>query len=172
MSKNARRASHGAHDWVAIKAAFVQGMEVEGKRVANPLLRDVAERFGASESTVKKRSMAEKWVDERLAFQAQLEARQRRQTTVAIAGEASAFNAKSLRVAEKIIDAIEKSLTGELTSVEVRQKAGALKDAQHVGRLAMGESTENVQQDSKDDDDARAEAIANRLAAKLSAGSA
>lgn len=169
-------------DWAPVKAAFVEGYECDGVRLTEPQLGDVATKFGIPLSTVKKRSMIEKWTEERQLFQKRLEEAKREKTTEVLASKGAEFDAlslrnadKKLRMIERMIDRAEKIGDG-FTPAQVRSLAGALKDAQAVGRLALGDSTENTKHSGAlevtNEDDARAEAIATRLAAKLAAGPA
>lgn len=171
-----------ARNWALVKAAYVEGYERDGVRVVEPLLDDVAKKFGIPLSTVRKRSMTEKWTDERHLFQKRLEEAKREKTTEVLASKGAEFDAlslrnadKKLRMIERMIDRAEKNNDG-FTPGQVRALAGALKDAQAVGRLALGDSTENTKHSGAlevtNEDDARAEAIATRLAGKLSAGAA
>ena len=167
-------------DWLPVKAAFVEGYDRDGVRFAEPQLGDIAAKFGIPLSTIRKRSMIEKWAEERQLFQKRLEDARRERTTEVLASKGAEFDAlslrnadKKLRMIERMIDRAEKSGDG-FTPGQVRALAGALKDAQAVGRLALGDSTENTKHSGAlevtNEDDARAEAIATRLAGKLAAG--
>lgn len=139
-------------DWAPVKAAFIEGYEREGVRLAEPQLGDVATKFGIPLSTVKKRSMIEKWTEERQLFQKRLEEAKREKTTEVLASKGAEFDALSLRSAEKLFKKIERQLdaaladksTAPLTPNQVAALATAAKQAQHVGRLVMGDSTDNA----------------------------
>ncbi len=147
-----KRARPTMFDWVAIKAAYVQGIEVDGKREANPTFDELAPRFGINVVTLRKRSMVEKWVEERQLFQSRLEEAQREKTTEVLASKGAEFDALSLRVAEKIFRKIERRIDDalkevgakELTPNQTQALSGAGKNAQYIGRLVMGDSTDNA----------------------------
>ena len=139
-------------DWPAVKAAFVEGYERDSVRFAEPQLGDVASKFGIPLSTIKKRAMIEKWTEERHLFQKRLEDAKRERTTEVLASKGAEFDALSLRSAEKLFKKIERQLdaaladksTAPLTPNQVAALATAAKQAQHVGRLVMGDSTDNA----------------------------
>ena len=139
-------------DWALVKAAYVEGYERDGVRVVEPLLDDVAKKFGIPLSTIRKRSMTEKWTEERHLFQKRLEEAKREKTTEVLASKGAEFDALSLRSAEKLFKKIERVLdaalvdksTAPLTPNQVAALATAAKQAQHVGRLVMGDSTDNA----------------------------
>lgn len=142
------------HDWKAIKREYVEGIVVDGVRKANPTMDEVAARFGIHVSIVRKHAMtsAENWAAERDLFQARLETAQREKTTEILASKGAEFDALSLRVAEKLFRKIEAKIDKtmmangpvELTPAQVSQLSAAAKAAQHVGRLVMGDSTDNA----------------------------
>jgi hypothetical protein len=127
---------------------------VDGARKANPTLDEVAERAGVHVSLVRKHAMtsAENWTAERDLFQARLETAQREKTTEILASKGAEFDALSLRVAEKLFKKIETKIDNamrangpvELSPAAVAQLSAAAKAAQHVGRLVMGDSTDNA----------------------------
>lgn len=147
-------ASRRDHDWKAIKREYVEGIVIDGVRKANPTLEEVAERADVHVSLVRKHSMtsAENWGAERDLFQARLETAQREKTTEILASKGAEFDALSLRVAEKLFKKIEKKIDAamqadkpiDLTPAAVAQLGAAAKAAQHVGRLVMGDSTDNA----------------------------
>lgn len=137
-------------DWIAIKAAYVEGYEKDGVRVIEPTLDDVAARHNVPISTIRKVSMKERWKDERQLFQHRLEEAKRAKSTEVLASKGAEFDALSLRVAEKklkmierIIDKAEKA-GDTLTPNQIQALAGGLKQGQYVGRLVMGDSTDNA----------------------------
>jgi hypothetical protein len=145
-------ASRPVRDWLAIKAAYVEGYEESGARVAEPTLDALQAKFGISISTLRKRSMKEKWADERQLFQARLEEAKREKSTEVLASKGAEFDALSLRSAEKLFKKIERELDAvldgksgaSLTPNQIAALATAAKQAQHVGRLVMGDSTDNA----------------------------
>lgn len=143
---------HPTRDWIAIKAAYVEGYEADGVRMIEPTLDNVAAKFGVPVSTIRKVSMKEKWADERQLFQKRLEEAKRAKSTEVLASKGAEFDALSLRVAEKIFKNLERRIDKSLaerdavdvTPNQVAQIAAAAKSAQHVGRLVMGDSTDNA----------------------------
>jgi hypothetical protein len=143
---------HRRHDWIAIKRRYVEGYEVDGARYANPTMEEIAGHFEIHLSVVKKAAMREKWTDQRELFQSRLEVAQRERTTNVLASKGAEFDALSLRVAEKLFKKIEHRIDQamktvdaiDLTPAQASQLAAAAKAAQHVGRLVMGDSTDNA----------------------------
>lgn len=135
-------------DWVATKAAYVEGFDKDGKRNAEPSLKDVCAKFGVPWGTLNKRATAEKWVDERALFRKRLEEARQEKKTDLLAGKGAEFDGKALRVAERLLAQVsahlEKGEKDPLPHDELRSLAQAAQRAQGVGRLAMGESTENA----------------------------
>jgi hypothetical protein len=141
-------------DWKAIKREYVEGMLIDGVRKANPTLEEVAERFDLHVSIVRKRAATsnENWSAERELFQARLETAQREKTTEILASKGAEFDALSLRNAEKMFKVIERQLDAALaanapltlTPNQLAAIASGARQAQHVGRLVMGDSTDNA----------------------------
>jgi hypothetical protein len=140
------------HDWVEVKRLFVEGMIVDGKRHANPSLGEVAAHFKIDASSVRRESMREKWIDQRDLFQKRLDEAQREKTTKILASKGAEFDAWSLRIAEKVYKVLEARLDKaladkdavEMTPTQASHVAAAVKGAQYVGRLVMGDSTDNA----------------------------
>lgn len=134
-------------DWAPVKAAFVEGYERDGVRLAEPQLGDVATKFGIPLSTVKKRAMVEKWTAERQIFQKRLEGAKRERTTEVLVSKGAEFDNLNLSAAEVLVKALLKRLlqkADELTPNQLAAMAQALKGGQFVGRLVMGDSTDNA----------------------------
>ena len=140
------------HDWSAIKAAYVEGVEINGVRNPIPTLDEIAARFDIHVSVVRKCSMRETWTDQRDLFTRRLEESKQQKTTEVLASKGAEFDALSLRVAEKLFKKIEKRLDEalreakpvDITPNQAAALATAAKSAQHVGRLVMGDSTDNA----------------------------
>jgi hypothetical protein len=142
------------HDWKAIKREYVEGFMDGDARKANPTLDEVAARAGVHASVVRKHAAAsnENWTAERELFQARLETAQREKTTQILASKGAEFDALSLRNAEKMFQLIEKQLDAALTANssvtltpnQIAAIASGARQAQHVGRLVMGDSTDNA----------------------------
>jgi hypothetical protein len=140
------------HDWVAIKGAYVEGILVDGVREPNPTLEQIAERFGVHVSALKRECAKERWLDERNLFNERLARAQREHSTKILASKGAEFDALSMRVAEKLFLKMERRLDKalvedkplELDPGEMSALATAAKSAQHVGRIVMGDSTDNA----------------------------
>lgn len=140
------------HDWSPIKRRYVEGYELDGMRVANPTMDEIAAHFCIHVSVVKKEAMREKWTTERELFQTRLESATREKTTQILASKGAEFDALSLRNAEKLFRMIERQLDAAMTANsaltltpnQVAALATGAKQAQHVGRLVMGDSTDNA----------------------------
>ena len=123
-----------ATDWAAIRVEYV-----------NSALqyKDLAERHGLKEGTVRQRANREKWNDERDALSRAVTETATERLTVTRANELAKFNEDDLRVARAIRAKAASLLANAQTPQEVRALASAFGDAQKIGRLALGAETEN-----------------------------
>jgi hypothetical protein len=136
-------------DWSAAKAAYVNDSTLT--------LRQIAERYGASETAVHNRSSREQWTQARTQ-KAQMLFSQATQRAIDVAAdELSKWNeqdlllAKALRaqVGKKLqaaskLQADEATATTTMESRDIRSLALAAESAQRIARLALGASTENA----------------------------
>jgi hypothetical protein len=153
--------------WLEIRNLFVHGIVDESGRREYLSVDAIGKREGVNPSTIQKRSREENWVGARADFERRLRDQVDRERRKELAKEASEFDITSLRLAKGLQNEIaqiiiesqenrrrykEALLNGRRPDPELRllapatlnSLASALSVAQKVGRLAMGESTENA----------------------------
>lgn len=136
------------HDWIAIKRDYVEGIvDEEGNRIF-PATLDIAQKYGLNYGTFRNRITRQKWLQERELFTAKIDEARREKRIDVLASKAAEFDSTCLKVAEAGISHIGQHLKAAAeakkplslsASVQLSQ---ALKNYQHIGRLALGESTE------------------------------
>jgi hypothetical protein len=141
------------HDWVKIRAAYVEGCDVNGTFKHEPAIREIAGIFGVNEVTVRRISAKEGWLQQRSLYVTKVEQARREQRADNMASKAAEFDGKVLETAEALLSLSRRELNRLLTAAKADGKAATsltmLKDisaiaekAQRIGRLAMGESTD------------------------------
>jgi DNA-binding MurR/RpiR family transcriptional regulator len=126
-----------AIDWTAFKVEYVNSAMT---------YRELSEKYGVKEATVRKRVNREGWNDARHAVSQFVTSAATEQITENRVDELTKFNEQDLETAKAIRNkAIE--MMGQIdTPSDLRALAGAVDVAQKVGRLALGASTENSAQ--------------------------
>ena len=123
-----------ATDWTALRVEYVNSAMQ---------YKELAQRHGLKEGTVRQRANRDGWAEERNAVSravtqnANLTLAEDRVTALA------SFNEDDLRMARAIKARAEAMMSSATRPNDLRALAGAVKDAQMVGRLALGASTEN-----------------------------
>ena len=124
-----------ATDWTALRVEYV-----------NSVLqyKELADKHGMKEGTVRQRANREDWAKERNAVSRAVtqkaEAALSEDRVVALAQ----FNADDLAIAREIRSRAQAMMSDELRPNDLRALAGAVESAQKVGRLALGAATENT----------------------------
>jgi hypothetical protein len=143
------------HDWEAARRDYVQGYEREdGSRHSEPTYAEIAKRTGISGSMMRKKGADENWAQQRNMFQSRMEhATQGRRIDV-LADRIVQFDSDCASTATELLGMIRKKMeqavivdeegVRQVTTADLQTIASALVKVQAVGRLAMGESTENV----------------------------
>lgn len=91
--------TRGRHyDWPAIKAAYVEGVEVDGK-LTWPTLDESARAHEALPHKVRERAAAEGWTDERATFQRRVELERREERSAELARMGADIDLAALRIA-------------------------------------------------------------------------
>jgi hypothetical protein len=146
--------------WLKIRTAYVQGIEDESGFRKFPTYQQLEAEYGIQYSTISLRCNKEGWQEERAIFERKLkediDAKKRKELLKA----SLEFDSSSLKLAKAIQAEIGQLLVGAqhqrqkiaaglesekkiFTSSSLSSLAMALATAQKVGRLALGESTEN-----------------------------
>lgn len=160
-----------AEEWLEMRHRYVHGVIDDNGRREWPTLEFLAKRFGIAVVTIGKRVKNENWAGQRADFERRLRDQIDREKRKDLAKEASEFDLTSLRlakglqneIAQIIIDSQEQRRIHKeevaaakaaglpapasvrvLVPATVNSLASALSIAQKVGRLAMGETTENA----------------------------
>lgn len=127
-------------DWTALKSEYVNN---------HTTLRALAEKHGASLSSLMKRCASEKWESLRKETASKVEQKALDAIIDDKAQELAKFNDDDLKIAKAIRYQISKHLLDaqtakkKLTVVEIRTLAGAGESAQRIGRLALNAPTAN-----------------------------
>lgn len=158
-------------EWLEMRNRYVHGVIDDNGRREWPTLEFLSKRFGIAVITIGKRVKHENWAGQRADFERRLRDQIDREKRKDLAKEASEFDLTSLKlakglqneIAQIIIESQEQRRVHKETlaaakaaglpapaSVRVlvpatlNSLASALSIAQKVGRLAMGETTENA----------------------------
>jgi hypothetical protein len=127
------------YDWVEVERMYVQGNPDPAQGPRWPSLANIAQRVGASITTVEGRSRAGGWPEKRLAYQRQLRELEDQQHLEHLASfsvkSRVAFLGTGLRIQQK---ADEKLRDETVDTTDLRRISGALKDAQQVVEVALG----------------------------------
>lgn len=160
-----------AEEWLEMRHRYVHGVIDDNGRREWPTVESLAKRFGISVPAVSRRVKLENWPGQRADFERRLRDQIDREKRKDLAKEASEFDLTSLRlakglqneIAQIIIDSQEQRRVYKeelaaakaaglpapasvrvLVPATLNSLASALSIAQKVGRLAMGETTENA----------------------------
>jgi hypothetical protein len=126
-------------DWVKVQTEYVAHQHLT--------LNDVAEKFGISVKAVNGRATTEKWSEKRKEFTSKQLAAALDKAAAANVIDLSACNERHLKLSNDICDKIAQMLERpELMPTDVRSLASALESAQRVARLALGASTERIEE--------------------------
>ena len=138
------------HDWPAIKAEYVEGIvDADGNR-SFPFMEDLAKKYGVAGPSVRRKSAKDGWLHERYAFVTKVEQARKEKKSDKLATKGAEFDIKCLKVAEVGVSHVARhfQLAAEakkpVPAGELAQLTQALKNAQQIGRLALGDSTEKI----------------------------
>ncbi len=123
-----------ATDWAALRVEYVNG---------SMQYKELADKHGIKEGTVRQRANREGWADERNALSRDVTQKATALLTDSRTGQLARFNAEDLEMAQAIRGKAAAMLKKAKTPHDVKALAGAIDTAQKVGRLALGAATEN-----------------------------
>jgi len=143
------------HDWESIKKDYVEGVEGEDG-LTFPTLINLSEKYNVPMSTLTKRSSMEDWQTERNIYRKKIEDARRDKQAEVMASRAANFDSEVLKIAEAGLkhvqghflaahDAFRESNGRNpmpMNSLETLSRS--LERFHRIGRLALGETTENV----------------------------
>ena len=124
-----------ATDWPALRVEYVNSAQQ---------YKELAERHGLKEATVRQRANREGWVEERHALSRVVTERASQDLTLARSDDLAKFNADDLRMARAIRAKVAQMMARVNFPADLRALASAVDTAQKIGRLALGASTENA----------------------------
>ena len=145
---------HNEETLEQIRIDFVQGIQTDNER-KYPTIEELSKQYNIPAVTLYRKSQAEEWKTQRSDFKSNLQSEINKQKKDKLAKEAVAFDENNLRIAK----ALQNEIVAQITiSTKIRQDnerpfftpqalnslAQALSTCQRVGRLAVGESTENT----------------------------
>lgn len=141
------------YDWEAPRTAYTQGLMNEDGGVHFPSIAEISEIFKIPFDTVKNKCWSERWTEDRELFQEKLRQAKADQKAQTLAQRAASFDLHGLIIAEKgfsfvmaELAKLEKAGTDVAVS-RLRELMRAANDSQRIGRLALGESTDNSRLD-------------------------
>ena len=136
----ARKYTKAGVDWEMLKTEFVLGSDT---------YRQIAERHGIKATAVSKRAQREKWSEARQKKSREVAETAVAQVTERRTNELVEFNEADLKIAKALRGMVARRINeaqqghGKLTAVELRSLASTAAEAQRMGRLALGVSTDN-----------------------------
>jgi hypothetical protein len=134
------------HRWPEIERCYVQGREVNGAR-EYPSLAELAREFGVSHQYLQQRCAAGGWSEKRQKFLGEIEAKAAEIASTTLAKQSATFDLSCFDAAKRLVLDIGRQIEKGSLSLAARSSlASALVNAQRVGRLALGDSVENVKQ--------------------------
>ena len=129
-------------DWNALRLEYING---------TLSLRDLARKHGLSESTVGNRAVRHKWEQDRERLRTEAITVAQEKLTEEHIDKLSEFNAEDIKAAEAIRKKAYELLPFTTDNAGLRALAGALAEAQKIGRLALGAETANTKTTGKMD---------------------
>lgn len=119
-------------NWTALKQLYVEGPEIS--------LNDLAEKHKVKPQTMRLRAAKEGWTEQRKLFQAKVQNLRTEKRSEILASESAQFDSDCLKIARAALGKIVQELKGDTPA---DKSMSALEKAQKVGRLAMGEQSQD-----------------------------
>ena len=123
-----------ATDWNAIRIEYVNSAKQ---------YKEIADKHGLKEATVRQRANREGWPAERHALSRAVTSDAAQRLSTSRADELARFNEDDLKVARAIRGKAANMLANASTPADIRALASAFDTAQKIGRLALGAATES-----------------------------
>ena len=137
-----------------IRNLYVQGVLSENGMRSYPTLEDLRTQYNVAKSTLYRVASKNKWNEERDRFQESLRKDLDQKKRKELLQESTQFDANSLTLAKAILATVGQNLRNNTEQVnsgaegyqpsQINQLAGAALSAQRLGKLALGENTDNV----------------------------
>jgi hypothetical protein len=143
------------HDWASIRAAYVEGCVIDGKRHEEPTLSQVAGIFKAAEGRVREVAGKEGWTQQRGMYRTKVEQARREQRADNMASKGAEFDSKVLEASEAAIALLRRELNHHVALAKndpqarvslsvLRDLMAGLEKAQKIGRISLGDTSEEV----------------------------
>lgn len=131
-----------ATDWSALEMEFVNG---------SMTYKELAEKHGLKEGTVRQRANRGKWIERRNALSHSVTQAAQARLSDTRTDELAKFNENDIRLAKAVQSMAEQALIAMRENqspgfdpLDLMRVASSLASAQKVGRLALGATTENT----------------------------
>lgn len=138
---------------------FVQGLDDEGQKTF-PTLDQLISKYSVAKSTTYRVASQENWKQQRAQFQEKYTQELDQKRTKEMIRESKQFDNSSINLAKGIYSSVAQMLQDNsrktqegkntLTPQAIRSLATAAATAQRIAKLALGESTENINANVKD----------------------
>lgn len=129
-------------DWTTLRLEYING---------TLSLRDLARKHGVTPSATLARSARENWEEQRKQLRSSVISVAQEKLTEEHIDKLSEFNAEDIKAAEAIRKKAYELLPFTTDNAGLRALAGALAEAQKIGRLALGAETANTKTTGKMD---------------------
>lgn len=142
------------YDWPAIRAAYVEGTEIDGAFTHTPTLEQIAAKFGPNPANLRVRASTEQWTTQRNIFTSKVDQSRREQRATILASRGAEFDTRFLEISEKMLGMAENEVEEKIKQIRrdkslgatvpsmLRELANSLEKVQKMGRLALGDTTE------------------------------
>ena len=138
------------YDWDIIKTEYVQGYVDEDGKLKLPTLKELCQKHGCSISIMRHHSSEGQWKDHRKHFKCVRVEKIYEKKLDVLVNEAAKFDSKSLKAATIGVDeGLERLKDKSLSTHDYMKISTAIMNFQNVGLLALGEPTERVKNDNK-----------------------
>jgi hypothetical protein len=136
-------------DWLAARAAYVEGVQGENG-IEWPTLAEIAARFKCGIRAVELRSANENWPTQRTRFQARFAIKLREKKAEAMAHKAAQLDERFLEASQRLLALIERLQEAESAKADngnsrpegVATLSLAAQRAQKVAKIAVGEAAD------------------------------
>lgn len=127
-------------NWDEIRRSYVEGHVVDGKRVL-PSLEDLSTIFGVPASSIRKRSMAERWAEQRNNFRTLVEQQRQDSAARTIAEEGAKTDISAHIAARRLIAQVTKHLD---LAEQKQDPIGADKLQSLMRTVALGQQVDQL----------------------------
>ena len=169
MSKNSKNKKLTDDLKTEIRNLFVQGFNDEEGDRKTYTLEELHKKFNVAKSTLYRTAQRENWKQEREMFQQKFLAELDAERTKSLAEESKKFDINSLNLAKALMATVGQNIRKNTSNINEDKKnfqptqinalASAALSAQRLAKLALGETTENVNLNANIQDEAFREAM-------------